>query len=301
VIRLKKMIRDIRGQSIVIFALALPVFFGLLALGIDLGLVTYNMVKMQDSADLAVISGVQNLPTNPVKAEQVTREVFINNYGTNEAIQNITVLNSFNSIKIEYESEVKLYFLPIIGKDTYKISGMAEAVIEPLVKPHTMVPIAISDDTPLVFDQEVVLFGELNDPKRGNFGLVDPTSDNSLNPNDYEALIANDYTGFKGMPSAGDEIWTRPGALGHRVKDGFLARLNSEDPYITCPVVDFSSVNGKSKVKILGYVRFQVTKVIDGNGRQVTIKGKFLEFLDTRGDGNGSAVDYGIKTIRIKH
>jgi hypothetical protein len=297
---LKKIRKNSKGQSTIIFAIALPVFFALIAFAVDLGWVTYHMSKAQDAADLAVLSGVQELPGNPVEAELATRDVFTNNYGNSSAIKDIVVVKNLNSVAINYEDEVKLFFLPIIGKESVTIQGTAEAVIEPLVRPHTIIPIAINDKTPFVFNVEIVLFGELEDPVKGNFGLVDPTSDNSLQPNDYEDLIADDYKGEKGMPAAGDEIWTRTGVLGHRVKDGLLRRIAEGNYYVTCPVVDYTIVNGKTKVKIKGYVRFKLTEVNSLNGRHVTIKGMFVEYLDAKGDGNGNALDYGVKAIRLK-
>jgi hypothetical protein len=297
---LKKLKSNSKGQSAVLFAIALPFLFGIIAFAIDLGLVTYEMVKLQNSADLAVMNGVQYLPLNPVEAENTTRSIFKENYGTEDPIQNLLVLNSLTSVKVNYEKEVKLYFLPIVGKTSFTIKGKAEAVIEPLVRPHTIIPMAISHTTPFVFNQEVILFGELNDPVRGNFGLIDPTEDNRLKPNDYEELIANDYKGEFGMPEAGEEITTRPGVLGHRVKNGLIRRLSSDNPYIICPVVDFSQARGKSTVTIKGYVRFKVTEVISGTGRHVTIKGIFVEYIEPKGDGNGAADDYGIKAIRLK-
>jgi hypothetical protein len=292
--------KNSKGQSTLIFAIALPVFFTVIALAIDLGWVTYHMSKAQDAADLAVLSGVQNLPLNPLEAENTTREVFIDNYGQADSIKDILVVKSLNSVRINYEDEVKLFFLPIVGKDTVKIKGSAEATIEPLVRPHTIIPMAISDKTPFVFGVEIELFGELTDPIKGNFGIVDPTNDNSLNPNDFEDLIADDYKGEKGMPSAGDEIWTRTGELGHRVKDGLLRRIANGNYYIICPVVDFGVFNGMSKVEILGYVRFKITEVVSGNGRHVAIKGMFVEYIEPKGDGNGEALDLGVKAIRLK-
>jgi hypothetical protein len=297
----KKLFKNSKGQSTLLFAVALPVFFGFIALAIDLGFVTYHMSKAQDAADFAVLSGVQHLPLDPVGAQITTKDIFIDNYGKPKAIQNIIVVCSLDRVKIDYEQEVKLFFLPIIGKDSVMISGTSEATIEPLVRPHTMIPIAISDKTPFVFGVEIVLFGQLDDPIRGNFGLVDPTNDNSLNPNDFEDLIAEDYKGEKGMPAAGDEIWTRPGVLGHRVQDGLMRRMENGNYYITLPVVDFTNLNGRSKIKIKGYARFKLTEVIPGDGRHVSIKGTFIEYIDAKGDGGGgNAFYYGIKAIRLK-
>jgi hypothetical protein len=290
---------DERGQTFVVMAFAIPVLIGFLALAIDLGWVLYHQVKLQDAADLAVLSGAQSLPENPVNAETAARDVFVENYKSDEPIKNIVLFNGSKGVKIHYQYEVKLFFLPIIGKDSVKINGKAEAIIEPIAKPGDIVPIAINSITPMIPGVQIELFGDLNDPSKGNFGLVDPTSDNSLGPHDYEYYIANDYKGEKGMPQASDYIVTKTGSLGQKVQDGFNERIANGKRYILCPVVDFSIVNGKSEVQILGYARFEAIEVISLNGRHVRITGKFHEFIDTKAYGNSIATYYGVKTVRL--
>jgi hypothetical protein len=291
--------RDERGQSAVLFAFALPIFFGFLALAIDLGVVTFHMVKLQNSADLAVLSSVQSLPENVLQAESDARRIFKENYGSEAPIKNVILFNSGNGMKIIYKETVNLYFLPIIGKKNVKLNGKAEAIIEPLAYSGDIVPIGINFNTTFVPGVEVSLFGDLNNPSNGNFGLIDPTSDNSFKPEDFEYYIANDYKGEKGMPSFQETVKTKTGSLGQKIEDGFTARLEKGLNYIICPVVDFSSVNGKDDVTILGYARFEAISVNSLNGRHVTITGKFTQFINVNEKGHQDAGYYGVKTVRL--
>jgi hypothetical protein len=292
--------KDERGQSIVLVAIALPVFIGFLALAIDLGWVFYHKVQLQDASDLAVLSGAQSLPENPVIAELAAREVFKENYYNDDGpIQNLLLFNGDNGVKIEYEHTVQLFFLPVLGKDTVVLSGDSEAEVVPVAKPHDIIPIAINSLTPMIPGVPIELLADLNDPSKGNFGLVDPTSDNSLGPNDFEYYIANDYKGEKGMPQATDYIFTKTGSLGSHIKKGFDERLANGKNYILCPVVDFSLVNGKSEVKILGYARFKAITVLDLNGQHMTITGEFDEFIEPKAYGNDIANYYGVKTVKL--
>jgi hypothetical protein len=292
--------KDERGQSIVLVAFALPVFIASIALAIDLGWVLYHKVQLQDASDLAVLSGAQALPENPVDAELTAREVFKENYyNTDGPITNLLLLSGGNGVKIEYQENVKLFFMPVLGIDTVGLTGYSEAEIVPVAKPNDIIPIAINSLTPMIPGVPIELLADLNDPSKGNFGLVDPTSDNSLGPNEFEYYIANDYKGEKGMPQATDYILTKTGSLGSHIKKGFDERLANGKNYILCPVVDFSLVNGKSEVKILGYARFKAITVLDLNGRHMTITGIFDEFIEPKAYGNDIANYYGVKTVKL--
>jgi hypothetical protein len=282
---MKGLKKDERGQSLVIMVFGLTLFLGFVAFSIDLGWVIYHQVKLEDASDLAVLSGAQSLPENPVVAELTAREVFKENFSTDEPI--------------EYEHTVQLFFLPILGKDSVVLSGYSEAEIVPVAKPNDIIPIAINHLTPMIPGITIELLADLNDPSKGNFGLVDPTSDNSLGPNEFEYYIANDYKGEKGMPQATDYIPTKTGSLGSHIKKGFDERLANGKNYILCPVVDFSLVNGKSEVKILGYARFKAITVLDLNGRHMTITGEFDEFIEPKAYGNDIANYYGVKTVKL--
>jgi hypothetical protein len=296
---MKGLKKDERGQSLVIMVFGLTLFLGFVAFSIDLGWVIYHQVKLEDASDLAVLSGAQSLPENPVVAELTAREVFKENFSTDEPIQNILLLSGGNGVKIEYEHTVQLFFLPVLGKETVVLSGYSEAEIVPVAKPHDIIPIAINSLTPMIPGVPIELLADLNDPSKGNFGLVDPTNDNSLGPGEFEYYIANDYKGEKGMPQATDYIVTKTGSLGSHIKKGFDERLANGKNYILCPVVDFSLVNGKSEVKILGYARFKAITVLDLNGRHMTITGVFDEFIEPKAYGNDIANYYGVKTVKL--
>jgi hypothetical protein len=291
--------KDERGQSVILLAIILPCVFGFLAFAIDLGLVAYHMAKLQNSADLAVLTGAQSLPENPAEAQINARNNFIDNYGTDAPIKNIVLFNGEGGVKIIYKETVSLYFLPIIGKESININGKAEAIVEPLGRPDDIVPIGLNQTTAFIPGAVISLWGDLNDPVKGNFGLVDPTSDNSLGPADFEYYIANDYKGEKGMPEYNETVTTKTGSMGHKVEEGFKQRKANGKDYIVCPVVDFSGISGKKEVTILGYARFEVIEVVSLNGSHVTITGKFVEYIDTKALGMKEANYYGIKTIRL--
>ena len=58
-----------RGQTLLIFVLALTVLLGFTAMAIDLGLFFEDRRHLQNTADAAALAGVAELPANPAAAK----------------------------------------------------------------------------------------------------------------------------------------------------------------------------------------------------------------------------------------
>src|SRR6266568_4889820 len=63
-----------RGQTLLIFVLALTVLLGFTALAIDMGLFFENRRHLQNTADAAALAGVGDLPENPALAIQDAKD-----------------------------------------------------------------------------------------------------------------------------------------------------------------------------------------------------------------------------------
>jgi Flp pilus assembly protein TadG len=57
-----------RGQTAVILTLALPTLIATIAFGTDIGVLYFNWLQLQKSADAAVLAGAVYLPSNPAVA-----------------------------------------------------------------------------------------------------------------------------------------------------------------------------------------------------------------------------------------
>ncbi|MBF6559938.1 MAG: hypothetical protein IVW56_06575 [Candidatus Binataceae bacterium] len=57
-----------RGQTAVILTLALPSLIAMIAFGTDIGVLYFNWLQLQKSADAAVLAGAVYLPANPAVA-----------------------------------------------------------------------------------------------------------------------------------------------------------------------------------------------------------------------------------------
>jgi uncharacterized membrane protein len=65
---MKKSARFSRGQIAVILTLALPTLIATIAFGTDIGVLYYNCLQLQKSADAAVLAGAVYLPSAPAVA-----------------------------------------------------------------------------------------------------------------------------------------------------------------------------------------------------------------------------------------
>ena len=85
-------VKSDRGQTIVIFALILPILILFAGLAIDVGLLYVTKAKLSTSVDAACLTGMKNLPlTQPVAATLAT-DMFNANFGANPPVPTVTFL-----------------------------------------------------------------------------------------------------------------------------------------------------------------------------------------------------------------
>jgi hypothetical protein len=297
-----KFCKENRGQVFVIWTILIPVILLLLGFGIDLGLIISKKQKIQDATDLAVLSGVQYLPLNPLGANNLAMTIFRENYQKTPKKSTIKFSSSGNGLDAKFEDTISLYFMPLIGINTVDILGKAEALSAPMYQPNYVVPIGIFHTTPLVYGVPVSIYGDLTDPIKGNFGLVDPTNNRSMLTKDMEDWITGNYLGERGWILPGNNITTKPGMSKGPVLKAFSDRIASGKTIIICPIVDMTKVNGNSEVPLLGYAKFELISVGEkgvGSNKLVEITGKFIEGFEPNGVGDLKAGFYGIRSITL--
>jgi hypothetical protein len=297
-----KLCKNQKGQGIIIWAFLIPVLIGLLGLAIDLGLVVSKKQKIQDAADLAALSGAQYLPLNLLNASNAAKDIFTKSYEKTPKSSTINFFSTGNGIKVQFEDTISLFFMPLLGIDSFTIVGKAEALISPIYKPNNIIPLAIFHTTPLTYGLEVTLWGDLETPIAGNFGLVDPTTDRSMQNKDMETWISNDYKGERGSVLPGSTLLTKPGLTSGPVVKAFNERILVGKSEVICPVVDMSKVNGKGEVPLLGYAKFNSLSAEEfgvGSKQYIKIVGTFVESIDPNGMGDPKAQYFGIKSISL--
>jgi hypothetical protein len=298
--RLKQFYRNNNGQSLVLFMLFFTIFLGIIGLSIDTSWVILNKWKIQNAADFSAISGAQFLPLNTSDAYTTADDVFQQNYENTVTNSDISFSNSNYSINVDYEDSVDLFFLSLFGFDKVSIEGKSEAEVAPVYKPAYIIPIALnSNNINIIYDKEITLIGDIVNPTRGNFGLIDPTSDGSMQNNDLEDYIENNYTDEGDMPTAGGDCYTKTGDLKSLINDAIAVRLSNGKTNAIVAIVDFSNATGTSeKVPVLGFASFEIIsceKTSDGFELVV----KFIEFISSDSIGKNGITYYGAKVVRL--
>src|ERR1022692_4075340 len=84
------LVKNDRGQTIIIFALIMPVLILFAGLALDAGLLYVTKAKLSTAVDAACLTGMKNLPlTQPVAATLAT-DMFNANFGANPPIPIVT-------------------------------------------------------------------------------------------------------------------------------------------------------------------------------------------------------------------
>ena len=135
-----------RGQTLIMFVLALAALLGFTAMAIDLGLLFQDRRHMQNSADAAALAGVAELPKKPVTARKKAEQWVANNGLPASAIKTIEVRTTDapnDTLYVELERDFDWIFGRAVGMDTDPVSAVAAAQIQSVTGTSNLMPWAI--------------------------------------------------------------------------------------------------------------------------------------------------------------
>ena len=135
-----------RGQTLILFVLAIGVLVGFMSMAIDVGLLFEDRRELQNSADAAALAGVQDLPLNPVKAKAKAQEWVVKHNISADKIKTIEVrTTSFpnDTLFVQLEQDFDWIFGRVLGLQKSTIGGQAAARTGSLAGGHDMMPWAI--------------------------------------------------------------------------------------------------------------------------------------------------------------
>jgi hypothetical protein len=146
--RKQPVIRNERGQVVVLVVVMLVVLLGFAALVIDVGYAYYAHRQLQASADAAALAGAQELPDR-ARAEAVAREYSASDGSKNEhhdipdvtttvetkCINSIPGCDPVNAVVVMEKAPTKTFFAGLFGIDTFRITAKATACSPCGVKP----------------------------------------------------------------------------------------------------------------------------------------------------------------------
>ena len=165
-----------RGQTLLVFVLALTVLLGFAAMAIDVGLFYEDRRHYQNTADAAALAGVAELPLNPAAAKQKATEWAANNGVAAAQIKNVEVRTTGfpnDTLYVEVEGDFGWIFGRVLGKTTDKVGASAAARIGTLAGGHNMMPWALlQGDTNCLDATGKAIFGATCSVKIGAQGGV---------------------------------------------------------------------------------------------------------------------------------
>ena len=135
-----------RGQTLLIFVLALTVLLGFTAMAIDVGLFYEDRRHMQNTADAAALAGVAELPYNPASAKIKAAEWAANNGVPSSELKSIEVRTTDfpnDTLYVELEGKFSWVFGRVLGKTTDPVGASAAARIGSISGNNDLMPWAI--------------------------------------------------------------------------------------------------------------------------------------------------------------
>jgi Putative Flp pilus-assembly TadE/G-like len=138
--------RKERGQTLLLFVLAVGVLMGFVAMAIDVGLFYEDRRHLQNTADAAALAGVAELPKDPALAEQKAAEWAVNNGISSSEIKSIEIRTTDfpnDTVFVEVEGEFDWIFGRVLGQTTSAVSAKAAAQVGSLVGGNDLMPWAM--------------------------------------------------------------------------------------------------------------------------------------------------------------
>lgn len=130
-------VRSDRGQTIVVFALVLPILILFAGLGIDVGILYVTKAKLSTSVDAACLTGMKTLQQGQTTAAALATNVFDANFGTNPPVPAVTFPTDAyggQQVKVTATAEVNTFFMRILPQwRTVPVSDTAVATRGKLV------------------------------------------------------------------------------------------------------------------------------------------------------------------------
>ena len=113
------------GQTLVLFALGLIAFMGLVGLSIDVGRLVYMRTDLQKTADAAAFAGSQELPSSSTAIAIANDYVTQNNGSASANVTVFTTHGTNDSITVVASRDVGFSFMRALGFTSHEVSARA--------------------------------------------------------------------------------------------------------------------------------------------------------------------------------
>ncbi len=299
---MRRVIKEETGSIIILVALGLTLFLGLLGIVVDGGYLYLQRGRLVNAVDAAALAGVQELSMANNAVAEAYNYAAKNNVSA--AALTVGVSHGNSRISVEAKRQVDLFFMPMFGFKHVEVKAYAQAERGGISGYMGAAPFGVEWGS-FEFGQTINL---KNDPHsggsfQGNFGALALGGTGASN---YEKNIKY---GYPGMLRIGDNVPTETGNMAGKTKSG-IQYLMGLDPLaqfdevslkssriLVVPIVDSLDVKGRKEITILGFASFFLENV-ETKGSDATVVGRFMRMV-VDGEISSSAPDYGLTAYRL--
>lgn len=298
----KKIVKEQKGDTIVLAALTLVGLMGMAGLAIDGGLGYMTKSELQKTANAAVLSGAQELTSTQDNVNTVVNNILTAQSETS-SLANLEITMGDN-VKITLTKQVDLTFTKLFGFKKMKVTAHASAGLQTIGSSIGAAPLGIDESTPLEYLKSYQLKVDSSGVVSGNFGIL------ALNGPGAKTYYQNLRYGYQSELKIGDIVDTQTGNIAGDTRSAVQERVDgcSQPPgdyslrncsrILLVPVYKpySSSSNQLKSVQITGFAYFYITDPM--SSKDTSITGVFIKRV-----GNGShvdgSVDRGAYSIRL--
>jgi len=298
----QSILRQQKGSTVVLVALAAVALFGFAALVVDAGLLYLASGRLNNMVDAAALAAARDLIPALATGDPVTTAEKVAVLNGKEAGDQLYVSVTNGQVTVTAVRRVELFLAPVLGFSASNVQATASATAGVLASATGVVPFGVEKQNFSYGDTYVLKAGG-GDGTTGNYGGL-ALGDKGANV--YEFNIQN---GYSGVLHIGDMVSTQTGNMSGPTNDGVSSRIsqdsagsfppqNFESPrIITVPVIDSLDVNGTKPVQIVGFANFYLESV-GGSGSDCYVTGRFIK-LPRDGDISSSATFYGAYNVKL--
>jgi hypothetical protein len=299
---LKKLLKNEKGNAILLVALSFMGLLGMAGLAIDGGLIYMTKSHLQKVANSAVLSGAQELTNQEDKVITIVNEILMAH--KEESTLTAVQVDMEKKVGVDLTKPVELSFARLFGFDKMDVKVHAAAELRTMGRAVGAAPLGIDDRIPLEYYNTYQLKVDSSGVEYGNFGVL---ALGSTGAKTYEDNLRN---GYQEELKVGMILDTQTGNIAGKTREVIQERVNgcTESPrdlqdrdcsrVILVPVYrPYEHEHNQLKsVMITGFAYFYITDPMDS--KDTSIKGIFIKRAGTGFEEDGSLFK-GAYSIRL--
>jgi hypothetical protein len=299
---LKMIIREERGNTIILAALSLIGLLGMAGLAIDGGMIYMTKSELQKVANAAVLSGAQELTGQEDDVDKIVNDILIA-HKESTTLQNLQITMG-KKVSVDLMKPVKLSFARLFGFEEADVKVHSGASLGIMGRAAGAAPLGIDDSISLEYYKTYQLKVDSSGVQSGNFGVL------ALGGSGARTYEENLRYGYQNELKTGDVIYTETGNIAGKTRTVVQDLVNGcsyfpgEDIPRNCSRIILIPVykpydadqNQVKSVQITGFAYFFITQPMSPNDTAIT--GMFIKRAGKGFFEEGSS-DRGAFSIRL--